>query len=53
MIFSTFLENDRAVIVTNERDTHGQAFPSFIAIENPDAEYFPNGLMIGWKHRKK
>ncbi len=37
----------------NEQNDHTKRFPKFIKIDNPDAELFPNGSLMGWKHRKK
>lgn len=52
--FDTFLDNDRTVIMLNEQNNHTTTpFPDFIEIDNPDAELFPNGSLMGWKHRKK
>lgn len=51
--FKIFLRNDRTVIMLNEQNDHTKRFPKFIKIDNPDAELFPNGSLMGWKHRKK
>jgi hypothetical protein len=51
--FGIFLENDRTVIMLNEQNRHSQQFPSYIEIENPEGTLFPNGSLVGWKHRKK
>lgn len=50
--FDRFLENDATVIMLNEQNK-GRTFPDYIPIENPDGELFPNGSLMGWKHRKK
>jgi len=52
LFFETFLENDCTVIMLNEENTHGKGFPRFIPIDNPDADLFPNGALMSWKHRK-
>jgi hypothetical protein len=51
--FDAFLHNDRTVIMLNEQNNHTTPFPEFIEIDNPDAELFPNGSLMSWKHRKK
>jgi hypothetical protein len=51
--FEIFLRNDQTVIMLNEQNNHTNPFPKFIKIDNPDAELFPNGALISWKHRKK
>jgi len=51
--FKVFLRNDQTVIMLNEQNNHTKPFPKFIKIDNPDAELFPNGSLMGWKHRKK
>jgi hypothetical protein len=51
--FETFLENDTTVIMLNEENTHGKGFPEFIPISNLEANLFPNGALMSWKHRKK
>jgi hypothetical protein len=51
--FDIFLSNDCTVIMLAEQNRSGLPFPRYIAIDNPDAELFPNGGLIGWKHRKK
>ena len=51
--FDTFLHNDQTVIMLNEQNNHTMPFPKFIEIDNPDAELFPNGALMSWKHRKK
>ena len=51
--FDTFLHNDQTVIMLNEQNNHTTPFPEFIEIDNPDAELFPNGSLMSWKHRKK
>lgn len=50
--FDTFLQNDRTVIMLNEQN-RTLPFPQFIEIDNPDAELFPNGALMSWKHRKQ
>jgi hypothetical protein len=52
--FEVFLQNDRTVIMLAEENParHAGEFPEFIPIDNPDAELFPNGSLIGWKHRE-
>lgn len=50
--FSIFLRNDCTVIMLNEQNKHTELFPEFIEIDNPEAELFPNGSLMGWKHRK-
>jgi hypothetical protein len=37
----------------NEQNNHTMPFLKFIKIDNPNAELFPNGSLISWKHRKK
>ena len=51
--YKVFLRNDQTVIMLNEQNNHSKLFPNFIKINNPNAELFPNGSLIGWKHRKK
>jgi hypothetical protein len=51
--FETFLQNDTTVVMLKEENTHGKGFPEFIPISNPDANLFPNGALMSWKHRKK
>ena len=51
--FDLYLHNDRTVLMLNSQNTHGKVFPDYIPIDNPDAELFPNGSLMGWKHRKK
>lgn len=51
--FDIFLLNDCTVIMLVEQNKTGVRFPRYVAIDNPDAELFPNGGLIGWKHRKK
>ncbi len=50
---STFLHNDRTVIMLNKQNDHTKPFPDYIEIDNPDAALFPNGSLMSWKHRKK
>lgn len=50
--FDRFLENDATVIMLSEQNMT-RTFPNYIPIENPDGELFPNGSLMGWKHRKK
>lgn len=50
--FDTYLDNDRTVIMLNEQNHHTMSFPTFIEIDNPDGELFPNGSLMSWKHRK-
>ena len=51
--YKVFLRNDQTVIMLNEQNNHTKPFPKFIKIDNPNAELFPNGSLIGWKHRKE
>jgi hypothetical protein len=51
--FRTFLQNDQTVIMLNEQNNHNQQFPKYIDIDNPDAQLFPNGSLMSWKHCKK
>ena len=51
--FSTFLENDRTVIMLTTQNDHTKPFPSYIEVDNPNAELFPNGALMSWKHRRK
>lgn len=51
--YKVFLRSDQTVIMLNEQNDHNKPFPKFIKIDNPNAELFPNGSLIGWKHRKK
>jgi hypothetical protein len=51
--FDAFLENDRTVIMLNKQNDPKKPFPHFIEINNPNAELFPNGSLMSWKHRKK
>lgn len=50
--YKVFLRNDQTVIMLNEQNNHTKPFPKFIKIDNPKAELFSNGSLIGWKHRK-
>lgn len=50
--FSRFLKNDATVIMLNEQNRQTQ-FPDFVPIENAGGDLFPNGSLMGWKHRKK
>lgn len=51
--FDLFLDADRTVIMTNEQNKVKGEFPSYIGIDNPKAELFSNGSLMGWKHRKR
>lgn len=51
--FEVFLHNDRTVIMLNKQNGHTKPFPDYIKIDNPNAELFPNGSLMSWKHRKK
>ncbi len=51
--FSTFLHNDQTVIMLATQNDHTKPAPAYIEIDNPDAELFPNGALISWKHRRK
>ncbi len=51
--FKIFLENDCTVIMLVEQNGTGQPFPKYIHFQNDDAQLFPNGGLIGWKHRKR
>jgi hypothetical protein len=51
--FEVFLNADRTVIMLNKQNDHTKPFPEYIKIDNPDAELFPNGALMSWKHRKK
>lgn len=48
--FRVFLANDQTVIMLNEQN-RSKSFPTFIKIDNPKAELFPNGSLMSWKHR--
>jgi hypothetical protein len=50
--FNLFLENDRTVIMLKEQNNHNMPCPDFIPVANLAGELFPNGSLIGWKHRK-
>jgi hypothetical protein len=50
--FKVFLRNDQTVIMLNKQN-QSKDFPEYIKFDNPDAELFPNGSLMGWKHRKK
>lgn len=50
--FKVFLRNDQTVIMLNKQNDHTKQFPKFIKIDNPNADLFPNGSLMGWKHRK-
>lgn len=52
VFFDTYLQNDQTVLMLKEQNVHGRTFPHYIEIDNPDGELFPNGSLIGWKHRK-
>jgi hypothetical protein len=52
-LYDVFLRNDKTVIMLNEQNNHAKPFPNYIEIDNPKAELFPNGSLIGWKHREK
>jgi hypothetical protein len=51
--FDVFLTRDQTVLMTKEQNKHrpGGAFPDFIPIDQ-DAEVFPSGTLVGWRHRK-
>lgn len=49
--FEVFLKNDETVIMLNEQNK--SRCTTFIPFENPNADFFPNGSLMGWKHRKK
>lgn len=51
--FETFLANDCTVIMLVEQNRGKSSFPRYLDIDNPDADFFPNGGLIGWKQRKK
>lgn len=51
--YKIFLRSDQTVIMLNEQNDRTKPFPKFIKIDNPNADLFPNGSLIGWKHRKK
>ena len=51
--FELFLKNDETVIMLKGQNKIDPAFPTFIPIDNPDGELFPNGPLIAWKHRRK
>ncbi|MBK9595715.1 MAG: hypothetical protein IPO57_10275 [Rhodocyclales bacterium] len=51
--FKVFLNADCTVIMLNKQNDHTKQFPDYIKIDNPDAALFPNGSLMGWKHRKK
>lgn len=48
--FNKFLSNDVTVIMLNEQN-RAKEFPAYLPIHNPDAELFPNGSLMSWKHR--
>ena len=50
--FNLFLANDQTVIMLSEQN-HANPSPTYIEIDNPNAELFSNGSLMGWKHRKK
>ena len=50
--YKVFLRNDQTVIMLKKQN-NTKPFPKFIKINNSNAELFPNGPLIGWKHRKK
>lgn len=52
--FKFFLKRDQTVIMTNEENKHRKnaIFPEYIKINNPNAQLFPSGSLIGWQHRK-
>lgn len=52
-LFDLYLHNDRTVLMLNSQNTHGKGVPDYLPIDNPDAELFPNGSLMGWKHRKQ
>ena len=51
--FNVFLHNDRTIIMLNKQNDHTKPLPDYIEIDNPNAELFPNGSLMSWKHRKK
>jgi len=51
--FKDFLQNDLTVIMLNKQNDHTKPFPDYVKIDNPNAELFPNGSLMSWKHRKK
>ncbi len=52
--FKFFLERDQTVIMTNEENKHrpNTEFPEYITIDNDDAQIFPSGTLVGWRHSK-
>jgi len=50
--FNYFLDKDQTVIMLNEQNRTKQ-FPDYHKIDNLDAELFPNGSLMGWKHGEK
>ena len=49
--FSIYLKNDETVLMTAEQNRQKE-FPEYIPINNPNAELFPSGSLIGWQHRQ-
>ena len=49
--FQRFLKNDKTVIMLNEQN-RGRQFPQYIRIGNRNSNLFPNGSLMGWKHRE-
>jgi hypothetical protein len=48
-----FLIRDRTVLMLNAQNRHTFSVPAYIKICNPRGDLFPNGSMIGWKHRNQ
>jgi hypothetical protein len=50
--FDYYLDKDQTVIMLNEQN-RAKIPPEYIKIDNPNAELFPNGSLMGWKHREE
>lgn len=46
-----FLLRDRTILMLNAQNGQSASVPDYIKIHNPHGKLFPNGSMIGWKHR--
>jgi hypothetical protein len=48
-----FLLRDRTILMLNDQNRQCDSVPDYIKIHNPHGNLFPNGSMIGWKHRNR
>jgi len=48
-----FFLRDRTVLMLNAQNRQNALVPNYIKIHNPHGKLFPNGSMVGWKHRNQ